>query len=177
MTHYTNLDCADKGPVMSPDEILSLAISDVARSASETGEAAGDAIMAELRSRGRLLPADPAKERRPLLDIFRDAMAWGRAYAQAIPARQWDEIRDSKAAQYIAEVGAPPQQEGEPRYCPLIGIAAEPLAIAVLRLVDRHILDSRSPAADALMSWADMRFNVVDGTGIAKLRTLAETLP
>lgn len=66
---------------------------------------------------------------------------------------------------------------GTPRYDPLIGAAAEPLAIAVLRLVDRNVLDSRSPAADALMSWADMRFRVMDGSGIAKLRALAETLP
>lgn len=176
MNRYVNLDCADKGPTMSPDEILSLALSDAARAAAEAGGSTGDAILAELQNRGRLLPADPAKERRHLLEIFRDAMAWGRAYAPAINAKQWPEIRDSKASQYIAELGAPPQQEGKPRYCPLIGVAAEPLAIAVLRLVDRNVLDSRSPAADALLSWADMRFNVVDGTGIAKLRALAETL-
>lgn len=64
------------------------------------------------------------------------------------------------------------------RSSPLLGMAAEPLAIAVLRLVDAGHLDSRSAASDALMSWADMRFGVQDGTGIAKLRALAgESLP
>lgn len=63
------------------------------------------------------------------------------------------------------------------RSSPLLGMAAEPMAIAVLRLVDAGHLDSRSAASDALLSWADMRFNVMDGSGIAKLRALAGEPP
>jgi hypothetical protein len=35
--------------------------------------------------------------------ILRDAIAWGRAYGDAIPASQWDEMRDAKVKQLLAQ--------------------------------------------------------------------------
>lgn len=48
--------------------------------------------------------------------------------------------------------------------------AARQMAVGILRAVDSGLLDSRSMAADGLLSWADMHFNVSDGSGIKKLR-------
>jgi hypothetical protein len=55
--------------------------------------------------------------------------------------------------------------------------AAEALAIAAFHLVESGRIDSRSPLADALLSWADCRFSVTDGSGIAKLREIAGEVP
>jgi hypothetical protein len=35
--------------------------------------------------------------------ILLDAIAWGRAYGDAIPASQWDEMRDAKVKQLVAQ--------------------------------------------------------------------------
>jgi len=35
--------------------------------------------------------------------ILRDAIAWGRAYGDVIPASQWDEMRDAKVKQLVAQ--------------------------------------------------------------------------
>ena len=48
--------------------------------------------------------------------------------------------------------------------------AARQMAVGILRAVDSGLLDSRSMAADGLLSWADMHFNVSDGSGVKKLR-------
>lgn len=45
----------------------------------------------------------PADERAAL---FREAIAWGRAYGDAIPATQWDEMREQKAAQLAARAAS-----------------------------------------------------------------------
>ncbi|MDR6216232.1 hypothetical protein [Paracidovorax wautersii] len=44
----------------------------------------------------------------PLVALFREALAWGMAYGPAIPAHQWDEMRDTQAA-LLADRAAAPQ--------------------------------------------------------------------
>jgi hypothetical protein len=53
--------------------------------------------------------------------------------------------------------------------------AADALGIALLDWIDRGLIATRTTVSDALESWADNRFHVVDGSGIRKLRELAAT--
>lgn len=39
-----------------------------------------------------------------LLPLFTEALAWGMVYGPEIPPTQWDEMRDSMAAQFVAKV-------------------------------------------------------------------------
>jgi hypothetical protein len=45
---------------------------------------------------------------------LRDCLAWGRAYGEAIPARQWDEMREQKIEQHMANLITAPQPQREP---------------------------------------------------------------
>jgi uncharacterized paraquat-inducible protein A len=60
---------------------------------------------------------------------------------------------------------------------PFLTQATDTLAIAVLRAIDGGLIRTRTPVADALENWAANRFQVSDGSGIAKLRTLADPVP
>ena len=48
--------------------------------------------------------------------------------------------------------------------------ASHKMAVGILRAIDSGLLDSRSMAADALLSWADITYGVNDGTGVKRLR-------
>ncbi len=56
---------------------------------------------------------------------------------------------------------------------PFLDRAADTLAIAALQLIDQGTVRTRTPLADALENWAAERFQVTDGSGIARLRALA----
>lgn len=44
----------------------------------------------------------------PALDVlFREALAWGMAYGPAIPAHQWDDMRESMVVQYVSRAAQP----------------------------------------------------------------------
>lgn len=62
------------------------------------------------------------------------------------------------------------QQESAATLEPLVLQGADRLARAVLSLVDTGALDARSAAADALLDYADQRFDVRDGSGLQQLR-------
>jgi hypothetical protein len=44
---------------------------------------------------------------------LRDCLAWGRAYGEAIPARQWDEMREQQIEQHMANLITAPQPQRE----------------------------------------------------------------
>lgn len=48
-----------------------------------------------------LQPAAPQAAPAELQSLFREALAWGMTYGPAIPAHQWDEMRESMAVQYV----------------------------------------------------------------------------
>ena len=45
------------------------------------------------------------QENTALTQLFREAIAWGSVYGPVIPTHQWDEMRDSMAAQFVRRVG------------------------------------------------------------------------
>lgn len=60
-----------------------------------------------------------------------------------------------------------------PRTCPaspLTHRAAHALAVAVFEAIERREIGTRTAISDALESYADGYFGVLDGTGIARLR-------
>lgn len=63
----------------------------------------------------------------------------------------------------------PIPQDGASPFTPQ---AADLLAVAVFRAVERGSIHTRTAISDALESWADLRFGVMDGTGIQRIATL-----
>lgn len=57
-----------------------------------------------------------------LAALFREALAWGKVYGAVLPEHQWDEMRETMVAKFVARQGAqsvssptPPDSEGQGR--------------------------------------------------------------
>jgi hypothetical protein len=62
--------------------------------------------------------------------------------------------------------------EGTPS--PFVLRAADRLALAAFDLIERGVIGTRTRLSDELERYADVRFDVVDGSGISRLRMVAK---